>query len=282
MNRTPARTEIVHVISAMRRNPAAPFHTEAVASGLGASTSSFIHAFKHATGISPLRFRAALRIELAKQLLLATAQSVTDVCFEVGYNSLGTFTRTFSTMVGLAPSRLRELARSRPDGDLSGLPEARSFVGPDELNATAIDVCVSELGAAQPLIVAGLFHEAVPAGWPIHGRLSLGERRIQLLWPTELSRACLLVAAISAPLARGLWMPDLHDVSVYAHCFRRRGVGCRPQIEIEARLRRLRETDPPVVVALPLLITAQAASRRAPTATHDQQRNPTWSAIPVD
>src|ERR1700716_965915 len=53
----------------------------------------FNRIFRQITGIPPNQFFYALRLETAKRLLLTTNTSVTDVCFDVGYNSLGTFIR---------------------------------------------------------------------------------------------------------------------------------------------------------------------------------------------
>jgi AraC-like DNA-binding protein len=50
-------------------------------------------------------------MEAAKLLLADTALSVTNVCLEVGYSSLGTFTRRFTEFVGLSPRAFRRLAR---------------------------------------------------------------------------------------------------------------------------------------------------------------------------
>jgi AraC family transcriptional regulator len=73
----------------------------------------FHRVFRHATGLPPGRFLSALRIEAAKRLLLSSELSVTEVCFEVGYHSPGTFTSQFSRLVGLSPRRLRNLSRGK-------------------------------------------------------------------------------------------------------------------------------------------------------------------------
>lgn len=67
----------------------------------------FTRAFRQFTGIPPGEFLATLRLERAKQLLLTTDLSVAEICFEVGYNSLGTFTTRFTRLVGLSPGRVR-------------------------------------------------------------------------------------------------------------------------------------------------------------------------------
>lgn len=71
----------------------------------------FSRIFKEATGVSPGRFLSAVRICQAKRLLLTTPLNVTDICYAVGYNSLGSFTNHFTDSVGVSPSRFRQLSR---------------------------------------------------------------------------------------------------------------------------------------------------------------------------
>lgn len=71
----------------------------------------FNRLFRRATGIPPVQFLYALRLEQAKRLVLTTGLPITDICFEVGYSSLGSFVRRFTEMVGCSPGRLRSLAR---------------------------------------------------------------------------------------------------------------------------------------------------------------------------
>jgi AraC-like DNA-binding protein len=71
----------------------------------------FNRIFRQITGIPPNQFLYALRLETAKRRLLMSNTSVTDVCFDVGYNSLGTFIRRFTALVGVSPSRLRDTQR---------------------------------------------------------------------------------------------------------------------------------------------------------------------------
>ncbi|HEY7926010.1 MAG TPA: helix-turn-helix transcriptional regulator [Candidatus Dormibacteraeota bacterium] len=74
------------------------------------SQAHFIRAFRAAFGETPHRYLQRRRIERAMYLLRRTDRNVTDVCFDVGFTSLGTFSRTFLEVVGEAPSvyRLRE------------------------------------------------------------------------------------------------------------------------------------------------------------------------------
>lgn len=71
----------------------------------------FSRVFRSLTGTSPCRFLAAVRLYKAKALLLETAMDVIDIAYQVGYNSLGTFTSTFTKSVGFPPARYRMLCR---------------------------------------------------------------------------------------------------------------------------------------------------------------------------
>ena len=66
-------------------------------------------AFKAAYGESPYSYLMTRRIERAMTLLRRGDLSVTQVCFAVGYGSLGTFSTRFTELVGMPPSTFREL-----------------------------------------------------------------------------------------------------------------------------------------------------------------------------
>src|SRR6185436_10438617 len=74
------------------------------------SAFHFNRVFHQITGLPPAKFIAAMRLDEAKRLLLNTNRSITDISFEVGYNSLSTFTRRFTQRVGLGPREFRYLA----------------------------------------------------------------------------------------------------------------------------------------------------------------------------
>jgi AraC family transcriptional regulator len=76
---------------------------EDLASAAYLSPSRFKHVFRHLIGIPPGEFLSALRLQAARRLLLTTPLSVTEVCFEVGYSSPGSFTSRFTHRVGLSP-----------------------------------------------------------------------------------------------------------------------------------------------------------------------------------
>src|SRR6185312_4250957 len=72
----------------------------------------FIRQFEAVFGVTPHQFRIASRIELAKALLAGGDYSVTDVCMEVGFSSLGSFSTLFAQRVGESPSTYRRRVRT--------------------------------------------------------------------------------------------------------------------------------------------------------------------------
>jgi len=78
--------------------------------------------FAHTFGETPHEFITKLRIDRAKRLLACEQLPVTDVCFAVGYESLGSFSTLFRTMVGYSPSAYQRAIRR-----IFPVPELRIF-----------------------------------------------------------------------------------------------------------------------------------------------------------
>lgn len=77
----------------------------------GVSEAHFARSFKVAFGIPPHRYLLTRRIERAKALLRDTDLPITDIAFQTGWESLGTFGRTFRDITGENPTDLRERER---------------------------------------------------------------------------------------------------------------------------------------------------------------------------
>jgi transcriptional regulator GlxA family with amidase domain len=71
------------------------------------SPAHFIRSFKSTFGETPHRYLQRRRVERAMYLLRTTDRSVTEICMNVGFSSLGTFSRTFTEIVGDTPSSFR-------------------------------------------------------------------------------------------------------------------------------------------------------------------------------
>src|SRR3979490_1737033 len=89
------------------REYAQPLDVVALASGANMSAGHLSREFRLAYGESPYSYLMTRRIERAMALLRRGDLSVTEVCFEVGCSSLGTFSTRFSELVGVPPSTYR-------------------------------------------------------------------------------------------------------------------------------------------------------------------------------
>jgi AraC-like DNA-binding protein len=90
------------------REYARPLDVEALARGVHMSAGHLSREFKRAYGEPPYSYLMTRRIERAMALLRRGDLSVTDVCFEVGCSSLGTFSTRFTELVGVSPSAYRD------------------------------------------------------------------------------------------------------------------------------------------------------------------------------
>ena len=102
----------------MDREYAQPLDVEALARGAHMSAGHLSRQFRLAYGESPYAYLMTRRIERAMALLRGGDLSVTDVCFEVGCSSLGTFSTRFTELVGVSPSVYRKEA----SGEMAGIP----------------------------------------------------------------------------------------------------------------------------------------------------------------
>ncbi len=92
---------------AMDRAYAEPLDIPALARVAHVSEAHLIRSFRATFGETPHRYLQRRRVERAMFLLRATDRSVTDICLDVGFTSLGTFSRSFHDIVGEAPTTYR-------------------------------------------------------------------------------------------------------------------------------------------------------------------------------
>jgi AraC-like DNA-binding protein len=90
----------------------------AIARRVGLSPFHFIRQFAALYGITPHQLRTRARLERAKQLL-STGAPVTEVCLEVGFASLGSFSALFTRWVGSSPLRYRQHVRAPAEPELA-------------------------------------------------------------------------------------------------------------------------------------------------------------------
>lgn len=84
---------------------------EQLARDVGISPYHFIRQFEAVFGVTPHQYRIQARLDRAKALLATRERSVTDVCMEVGFSSVGSFSALFARRFGEAPSAFRRRVR---------------------------------------------------------------------------------------------------------------------------------------------------------------------------
>ncbi|GFZ95386.1 helix-turn-helix transcriptional regulator [Nesterenkonia alkaliphila] len=97
---------------------AQPLNVEELARGIFVSAGHLSRQFKLAYGESPYSYLMTRRVERAMAMLRHSDMSVTEICFAVGFSSLGTFSTRFTELVGVPPSVYQQ---TQPHA-LSGIP----------------------------------------------------------------------------------------------------------------------------------------------------------------
>ncbi len=95
------------------RDYADPIDIPALAAAAGYSREHFIRAFRAAYGETPGRYRTRRRVERACELLRSANLTVTEICHQVGFTSLGTFSARFAEITGTSPTGYRRQAAER-------------------------------------------------------------------------------------------------------------------------------------------------------------------------
>lgn len=249
------------VIRMMRDRLDEPLTLQEMSKKAYISPCHFNRTFRQITGIPPNQFFYALRLETAKRLLLTTDTSVTDVCFDVGYNSLGTFIRRFTGLVGLSPSRFRSLARHASES--LSMPNAGQLDMTAGAGATTISGRVTAPEWFTGTIFVGLFTTPIPQGAPMFGTMV---QRSGTYHVPAVADGVYYILAAGLPQSK-----DPRDYFLYEASLR--GGGQRILIRhgavqgpTDLSLRAPESFDPPILTTLPLLLagSAQRVQTNAP------------------
>jgi len=249
------RRAVERVITSARERLCEPISLRDMSRVAYLSTFHFNRVFHQITGLPPAKFISAMRLDEAKRLLLNTNRSITDISFEVGYNSLSTFTRRFTQRVGLGPREFRYLAeRITPASVESLCAHYAELTGRGTLHSSVEGFVDSPQPGEGPIFV-GLFHAHIPQSRPVGGALltSPGAFRIG---PVPDGIYHLLAAALPRLAdTLGYLLPNSANLLV--------GAGNGPVIVRQGRavgrfdisLRPMLLTDPPLLVSLPFLLS---------------------------
>lgn len=110
-------SEVAHLRRAkdlVDRSYSQPLDVAALARTAHVSPAHFSRRFKKAYGETPYQYVLTRRVERAQELLRNTDTSVTDICLEVGFQSLGSFSSTFHRVAGCSPTAYRATVRGFP------------------------------------------------------------------------------------------------------------------------------------------------------------------------
>lgn len=249
---------VERVIAAMHTRFREPLTVESLARVALFSPFHFDRFFAQITGVPPLRFLAAVRIQQAKRLLLLTSYPVARIAGEVGYNSLGTFTRQFTLYVGVSPSRFR---RSAEEVSRRCTAAAHACRASEPLAAAGdgvrVEVRVPEDFTG--LVFLGAFASALPRSLPVACTVAEGTGTAHLA-PVPDGRYLLFGAGIApgGTVAESLLCGDAPRGR--GGPFTVRDGRVREPVRIE--LRPPAVTDAPLVLALPFAFAARMEKRR--------------------
>jgi AraC-like DNA-binding protein len=243
------RTSIERVIGHMQAHLNEPLDLDQLAAIAAISKFHLVRVFNELTGTTPHHFLACLRVQRAKELLLLPAASITEVCFDVGYSSLGTFSKTFSSLVGVSPQEFRAMPKKLTIKQFA-MAVWSYLANQHEVPGPALEGRIEGPPGRRGFIFVGAFDRGVPQGAPLSGTVLLkpGGFRIEQPFIPEFHLLAVLIpfsANLSAMIAT---LP----VGLVAN-LRVRNKDSQPPSQARLRLRPLRRTDPPIVLALPAL-----------------------------
>ncbi|SFB36547.1 AraC-type DNA-binding protein [Lentibacillus halodurans] len=219
--------------------------------------------FNKVTGISPLYYISAVRIQNAKTLLLNTNLTIRDICLDVGYQSLGSFTSSFMQKVGMTPAQYRAQSRQLHEYHHSmKVHRAKTSI---PYGSDGSVVCGWVTGVEQldeGIVLVGLFKKPVPEGLPAYFQLLKKDGFYRLA--NICSGTYYLMASSIAKSKHTTNREILHN-SLYARWGEPfafdQGFHIREGIDLALRPRR--NTDPPILVSLSLLMKKYIQQRNS-------------------
>ena len=249
------RRAVERVITTARERLGEPISLRDMSRVAYLSAFHFNRVFHEITGLPPNKFISAMRLDEAKRLLLNTELSITEICFEVGYNSLSTFTRRFNERVGLGPREFRYLADRITPASVESLCAHYAELTGRAAPHPSVEGFVESPKPGSGLIFVGLFNAHIPQSRPAGGALLTASGPFRI-GPVPDGIYYLLAAALpNLGDTLGYLLPDSSNLLV--------GAGNGPAIVRQGRangsfnisLRPMLLTDPPLLVSLPFLLT---------------------------
>ncbi|MFF4221446.1 helix-turn-helix transcriptional regulator [Streptomyces abikoensis] len=233
----------------------------------------FHRVFRSVTAVTPGRFLAALRMAEAQRMMIRGSPRVTDVCTAVGYASLGTFTTQFTRLVGMSPSRFKALVDRHGDRGIGELVDACGLTGPTGptdpglatgITGRAVGTAPADAALRDAVLFTGLFPHGVPQDLPVACAVTPATATVRLRPPGDAEHHVLAVC-----FDRATRVADALDDPAGA---RRSVATTRAPTDgsFHLHLRAPAPSDPPIVLALPLLLARDATDRTPTDRTTDR------------
>lgn len=243
------QTSVERAIRHMKEHLAEPLDLDEIARVAAISKFHLVRVFDELTGITPHYFLACLRVQRAKELLLRSESSITDVCLQVGYSSLGTFSTTFSSLVGISPQEFRTMPK-RLTAKQFATAIWRYLAARRRISEPQLEGVLEGPTRPRGFTFVGTFTKGVPQGVPFSGTVMVTHGTFRIERPTIPE---FHLMAVLVPLTASLtdMISDIPISLVASLRVQNNEIG-KP-LKPRLCLRPLRPTDPPIVLALPAL-----------------------------
>lgn len=228
---------ISSVIIKLKKNLGEELTLKVMADILYLSPFYFNRIFRKATGLPPKEFLSALRMEKSKELLNNTNLRITDICLEVGFKSLGTFTNRFHKYVGVSPKDYRK-------GN-----SVNDYMYTNKLGRYSIlRGKINKEFESNESIVVGLFNKAIPQGVPIS--CAILEDPLNDEFDIKITeKGTYYLFAVSGMYSTNILQASFGPINIS---------NFEENDEVILNLRRPKEIDPPILVSLPIDINVLA------------------------
>ena len=252
---------VEQVLLAMRTQLSEPLSLEEMAKIACLSPFHFNRTFRTMVGVPPGEFLAVLRMNAAKRRLLTTSLSVTEVCFDLGYASPGTFANRFKQLVGLSPLQFRQFADAFAPTSLEPLHEgSQAARNRPSVHDRGVSGSIAVPGSFQGLIFIGLFPKPIPLCRPVACRTISTPGRYQIATVPD-GRYYLLAAAL--PWSQNALTYLLPEAGLLVGVAKSPVfvVGGRGSTSVDLTLRLPQPADPPILGVFPPLLRTPGAAR---------------------
>jgi AraC-like DNA-binding protein len=208
-----------------------------------------IAAFKRLTGIPPIAFHNAEKLEIAKRLLVFEQISVTEVCFELGFQSVGSFVSKFTNCVGVSPGGYARVMGETGFASIlvGALQKSKRARNSGSGIRIRFELPVSQRALS---LIAAVFPRPFPSGYPTEWRFVPPFCRVTTIGD-GLTGYCL---AASFPV-----LPRLAELVNFRPALIGRQALDITDIDVRIELRTPTIFDPPITLAVPALFSRYAS-----------------------